>query len=73
MGLVDSAVKRGIQHPETVQFVKRTFQRVAHGDTFSANPDAPHINIPGWGVAILMVTAVSFMVFLIAVRSPATS
>lgn len=68
MGYVDSAVKRGLEHPATVQFVKRTFQRVAHGNTMHTPHDDPKIQIPGWGITIMVITAIAFVVFMSAIE-----
>lgn len=70
MGYVDSAVKRGLEHQATVQFVKRTFQRVAHGNTYDNTHEAVKVEIPGWGIAVMVVTAVVFVISMSLVSYP---
>ncbi|KAF2735307.1 hypothetical protein EJ04DRAFT_465045 [Polyplosphaeria fusca] len=53
MGYIDHVVRRGLEHPSTVSLLKRAIQ------------DGPEqIEIPKWGVAVLVVTFLCFFVSL---------
>ena len=57
MGYVDHVVRRGLQHPAAASLIKRV-------------QEGPKIEVPGWGIAILVSTFVAFVFFLSAVGYP---
>lgn len=56
MGYVDHAVRRGLEHIATTHFKR------------AMNEEEPiHSKVPGWGIAIIVVTIISFVIFMSAV------
>jgi hypothetical protein len=51
--MFDHVVRRGIEHPATINFIKRAVK------------EGPELQIPKWGVALLVVTCIAFFLFMI--------
>jgi hypothetical protein len=50
--MIDHVVRRGLGHPSTLDFIKR------------AATEGPQVEIPGWGIFLLVTSVVAITVFL---------
>ena len=56
MGYIDHVVRRGLQHEGTMNMIKRAVH------------DGQNIEVPKWGIVVLVTTCIAFVLFMSAVR-----